>query len=117
MSEGEKKANLLYWTRVKPLFRGVYETKETKLNVAGDAVEKIVEYLEGKIKEGVDEIVAGMPTKSKGEHAGELVRKTIKAADVRKAKTAATKKGETLKKLEKEKAAAAKPAKKKKKKR
>jgi hypothetical protein len=32
-----------------------------------------------------------MPRKSKGEHEGELIRKTIKPGDVRKAKTAHTK--------------------------
>ncbi|MHA1144330.1 MAG: hypothetical protein ACTSRW_06290 [Candidatus Helarchaeota archaeon] len=114
MSEGEKSGKLLYWTRVKPLFRGVYEGNETKLNVAGDAVEKIIEYLEGKLKAGIQEIVDSMPKKSKGDHAGELVRKTIKVADVRKAKAAASRLQNILEKAQKEKAKPAKKGKKKK---
>ena len=114
MSEGEKSGKLIYWTRVKPLFHGVYEGNETKLNVAGDAVDKIVEYLESKIKAGIQEIVDAMPKKSKGDHAGELVRKTIKVADVRKAKTTASRLQNLIEKIQKEKA---KPAKKKKKRR
>ncbi|MFX0135057.1 MAG: hypothetical protein ACFFDN_15555 [Candidatus Hodarchaeota archaeon] len=82
---------MIYWTRVKPLFKGVYEGAETKLNVAGAAVDSIIAYLEERIMEALNEIITAMPRKSKGEHEGELIRKTIKAADVRKAKTAHTK--------------------------
>ena len=112
MSE-EKSGKLIYWTRIKPKFRGVYDSNEVKLNVAGDAVEKIVEFLEGKLMQGIEEIVDAMPKKSKGEHAGELVRKTIKVADVRKAKTAASRQQAQLEKAVKA-ATKPKPAKKKK---
>lgn len=89
--EKEEKKNLIYWTRVKPLFLGTYEAKQTKLNVAGAAVDPIITFLEEKIKEGVEEVIKAMPRKTKGEHKDELIRKTIKASDVRKAKTAHTK--------------------------
>ena len=107
MSE-ENKA-LIYWTRVKPLFRGVYEGEETKLNVSGAAVDPIIGYLEERIKEALDEIMVAMPRKTKGEHEGELIRKTIKPNDVRKAKTAHTK---LIKAAEKAMAPKPKPAKK-----
>ncbi|MHA1299215.1 MAG: hypothetical protein ACTSO9_07270 [Candidatus Helarchaeota archaeon] len=87
----EEKKSLIYWTRVKPLLRGVYEGEETKLNVAGAAVDPIIGYLEERIMEALQEIIDAMPKKTKGEHEGELIRKTVKASDVRKAKTAHTK--------------------------
>ncbi len=105
----EEKKSLIYWTRVKPLFKGIYEGAETKLNVAGAAVDPIIGYLEERIMEALDEIIKAMPRKSKGEHEGELIRKTIKAGDVRKAKTAHTKLVKTA-----EKAMAPKPVPKKK---
>ncbi|MFX1450849.1 MAG: hypothetical protein ACFFCM_08405 [Promethearchaeota archaeon] len=107
----EEKKSLIYWTRVKPLFKGVYEGAETKLNVAGAAVDAIIGYLEERITEALDEIVQAMPRKTKGEHEGELIRKTIKASDVRKAKTSHTK---TVKAAEKALTPKPAPAKKKK---
>lgn len=62
---------------VKELF--VFE--ETKIRISADAKEKVFEYLDGKVKEGVIELIEKLPRKTKGEHKGKLKRITLLSDD------------------------------------
>jgi hypothetical protein len=54
---------------------------DTKIRVAGEAKEKLAEYLDNAVKAAVKEIINKLPRKSKGEGKGELKRITIQAED------------------------------------
>ena len=86
MSDEEKAKPLVYYSRIRELLRGVYNGEETKLNVSGDAKDPMLKWMEDLIGEAAEAIVAGMPTKSKGEQEGQLSRKTIKKTDITKGK-------------------------------
>lgn len=77
---------LVYYSRIRELLRGTYEGKETKLNVSRDAKDPMINWLEDLIKLALDNLVAAMPTKSKGEQEGQLQRKTVKKGDITKGK-------------------------------
>ncbi|MFX1294597.1 MAG: hypothetical protein ACFFD2_07065 [Promethearchaeota archaeon] len=79
----EKKKPICYYSRVRELLRGNYNNEDVRLNIAGDAKEPFLKWLEDLIKEACDSIVEGMPHKSKGEQEGQLSRKTVKKADIK----------------------------------
>ena len=54
---------------------------ETKIRIAGDAKEKVAEFLDLAVGAAVKEIINKLPRKSKGSSKGELKRITIQAAD------------------------------------
>ncbi|WP_457919052.1 hypothetical protein [Candidatus Lokiarchaeum ossiferum] len=54
---------------------------ETKIRVAGDAKEKVNEYLDKAIEAAVKELIDKLPRKSKGSSKGELKRITIQTQD------------------------------------
>ncbi|MHA1265900.1 MAG: hypothetical protein ACTSRS_11780 [Candidatus Helarchaeota archaeon] len=82
----EAKKPLIYYSRIRELLRGVYEGKETKLNVSREAKDPMINWLEDLIKIALESLVEAMPTKSKGEQEGQLSRKTVKKTDITKAK-------------------------------
>ena len=86
MSEEEAQKPLVYFSRVRELLRGVYEGKETKLNISGVAKEPLVKWLEEIITLALESLVEAMPTKQKGEQEGQLSRKTVKKGDITKGK-------------------------------
>ena len=54
---------------------------ETKIRIAGDAKEKLAEYLDNALGEAIKEMINKLPRKSKGSSKGELKRITLQAAD------------------------------------
>ena len=54
---------------------------ETKIRIAGDAKEKVNEYLDKAIEAAVKELIAKLPRKSKGQSKGDLKRITIQVDD------------------------------------
>jgi hypothetical protein len=86
MTEEEKAKPLVYYSRVRELLRGVYDGKETKLNVSRDAKEALIQWCEALTKDAMVALVEAMPTKTKGEQEGQLSRKTVKKGDISKGK-------------------------------
>ena len=82
----EAKKPLVYYSRIRELLRGVYEGKETKLNVSRDAKDPLINWLEDLIALALQSLVEAMPTKTKGEQEGQLSRKTVKKGDITKGK-------------------------------
>ncbi len=54
---------------------------DTKIRVAGDAKEKVNEYLDLAVGAAVKELIDKLPRKSKGSSKGELKRITIQVQD------------------------------------
>ena len=54
---------------------------ETKIRVAGDAKDKVNEYLDKAVEAAVKELINKLPRKSKGQSKGELKRITIQEQD------------------------------------
>lgn len=54
---------------------------ETKIRIAGEAKEKVAEYLDKAVEKAVKELIDKLPRKSKGDSKGELKRITIQAED------------------------------------
>ncbi len=54
---------------------------ETKIRVAGEAKEKVAEYLDQAVMKAVKELINKLPRKSKGDSKGELSRITLQLAD------------------------------------
>jgi histone H3/H4 len=54
---------------------------DQKIRIAGDAKDKVAEYLDKAVEAAVKEIISKLPRKSKGEGKGSLKRITIQAED------------------------------------
>jgi len=63
---------------VKELF--TYEG--TKIRMSSEAKPLVFQYLDKKVEEAVKDLIAKLPTKSKGDHKGELKRITILPEDL-----------------------------------
>ncbi|MHA1342076.1 MAG: hypothetical protein ACTSRZ_19810 [Promethearchaeota archaeon] len=72
------KAKYIRTSIVKELF--VHEG--TKIRISAEAKPLVFQYLDNKVEEAVKELIAKLPTKSKGEHKGELKRITILPEDL-----------------------------------
>lgn len=55
--------------------------EDTKIRVAGDAKEKLAEYLDKAIESAAKELIDKLPRKSKGNEKGQLKRITIQNED------------------------------------
>jgi hypothetical protein len=64
-------------SKIKDLFK----VKEQNIRISADAKELVYEYLDNKVKEGVEEILAKLPRKTKGDSKGELKRITVFPSD------------------------------------
>ncbi|GAB4320543.1 MAG: hypothetical protein Kow0069_24530 [Promethearchaeota archaeon] len=53
-----------------------------KIRIAGEVKDAVMKYLDEKVKEAVDALIAKLPTKSKGKEKGQLKRVTIKPEDL-----------------------------------
>ncbi len=56
--------------------------KEKGIRVSGDAKPKVIELLNNSVEAALNEVIDKLPKFSKGEHKGELKRKTIKPEDL-----------------------------------
>ena len=65
----------------KELFVHKQGKQSIKIRISAGAMSKVMEYLDNKVDEGVKELIAKLPTKTKGEHKGELKRITILEED------------------------------------
>ena len=54
---------------------------DTKIRVAGDAKDKMAEYLDQAIEKAAKELINKLPRKSKGSEKGELKRITLQLED------------------------------------
>ncbi len=72
------KPQFILSSKVKALFLG---PNGEKIRIAGDAKDKVMQYLDEKVKEGVQELIQKLPTKSKGAKKGELKRLTLQPDD------------------------------------
>jgi neurofilament heavy polypeptide len=54
---------------------------DTKIRIAGEAKEKVAEYLDQAVMKAVKELINKLPRKSKGDSKGELSRITLQLAD------------------------------------
>jgi hypothetical protein len=54
---------------------------EQKIRIAGEAKEKVAEFLDKAVEEAIKSIINKLPRKSKGDSKGELKRITIQAED------------------------------------
>jgi histone H3/H4 len=54
---------------------------EQKIRIAGEAKEKVAEYLDKAVETAIKDIINKLPRKSKGDSKGELKRITIQAED------------------------------------
>ena len=57
--------------------------KNENLRLSSNAKDALLEYLNNKVLEGIQEIKAKMPTFTKGPRKGELKRTTIKLEDLK----------------------------------
>ncbi|MHA1729763.1 MAG: hypothetical protein ACTSWY_13695 [Promethearchaeota archaeon] len=61
----------------KELFQVKQGKNVTKIRISADAKDKIYKFLDSKVVEGVEELIAKLPRKSKGSNKGDLKRITI----------------------------------------
>lgn len=59
----------------------LFSEGDQKIRISSDAKEKVHEYLDSKIEEGVKELIDKLPRKSKGKQKGELKRITLMPDD------------------------------------
>ena len=64
-------------SKIKELFK----VGKQNIRISADAKDKVYKYLDGKVAEGVGEILDKLPRKTKGESKGELKRITIFPTD------------------------------------
>ena len=64
-------------SKIKDLFK----VKGQNIRIAADAKDLVHKYLDNKVKEGVEEILAKLPRKTKGDSKGELKRITVFPSD------------------------------------
>jgi len=65
----------------KELFVHKEGKNKIKIRISAGAMDKVMEYLDNKVEEGVNELIEKLPQKTKGEHKGELKRITILETD------------------------------------
>ncbi|MHA1820349.1 MAG: hypothetical protein ACTSU2_15045 [Promethearchaeota archaeon] len=63
------------------IVKSLFVEGDTKIRISADAKDKVWEYLDKKVEEGVKELINKLPRKSKGEKKGELKRITISPDD------------------------------------
>lgn len=71
------KAKYIRVSKIKDLF----VEGEQKIRISSDAKDLVHEYLDGKVEEGVKELIDKLPRKSKGKNKGELKRITLMPKD------------------------------------
>ena len=64
-------------SKIKELF----VVKDQSIRISADAKDMVYEYLDNKVKEGVEEILNKLPRKTKGDSKGELKRITVFPSD------------------------------------
>jgi hypothetical protein len=64
-------------SKIKDLF----EVNGQSIRISAEAKDLVHKYLDGKVKEGVDEILNKLPRKTKGDSKGELKRITVFPSD------------------------------------
>lgn len=75
------KAKYIRSSIVKELFVVKQGNDEIKIRISANAKDKVMEYLDQKVAEGVQELIEKLPKKSKGDSKGELKRITILPED------------------------------------
>lgn len=72
------KAKYVRTSIIKELF--VYG--DQKIRISAEAKDKVYQFLDKAVEDGVKELIAKLPTKSKGDSKGELKRITILLEDL-----------------------------------
>jgi len=75
------KAEYVRVSKVKELFKRMEGDNEISIRISKEAKSKVMEFIDTKIKEGVEELIDKLPVKSKGDKKGQLSRITIKLND------------------------------------
>jgi hypothetical protein len=65
----------------KELFRKKEGAKEIKIRISAEATDNVFAFLDKAVEAAVQELIAKLPTKSKGDHKGELKRITLLSED------------------------------------